>query len=276
MVTAALERIDLNALKRRQQATWASGDYAVIGTTLTITGELLCEAIDLQAGERVLDVACGNGNAALAAARRFAEVTGIDYVPALIERARERAAGERLPVTFQVGDAEALPVPDAAFDAVVSIFGVMFTPDQERAAAELLRACRPGGRIGLVNWTPDSFIGQLFKTIAGYVPPPAGLRSPMLWGTEERLRELFADGISALQTTRRQYVFRYRSAEHLLEVFRNYYGPLTRTFAALPAEGQAALAADLLDLARRHNRAGDRALAAPSDYLEVVAVRRAG
>ncbi len=275
-MTATSTTLDLVAIKGRQQAAWSTGDYAVVGTTLTITGELLCEAIDLQAGERVLDVACGNGNAALAAARRYAEVTGVDYVPALIERARERAGGERLPVTFQVGDAEALPVPDAAFDAVVSIFGVMFTPDQERAAAELLRACRPGGRIGLVNWTPDSFIGQLFKTIAGYVPPPAGLRSPMLWGTEERLRELFADGISALQTTRRQYVFRYRSAEHLLEVFRNYYGPMTRTFAALPAEGQAALAADLLDLARRHNRAGDRALAAPSDYLEVVAVRRAG
>ena len=275
-MTATGTTLDLVAIKGRQQAAWSTGDYAVVGTTLTITGELLCEAIDLQAGERVLDVACGNGNAALAAARRYAEVTGVDYVPALIERARERAAGERLPVTFQVGDAEALPVPDAAFDAVVSIFGVMFTPDQERAAAELLRACRPGGRIGLVNWTPDSFIGQLFKTIAKYVPPPAGLRSPMLWGTEERLRQLFADGISALQTTRRQYVFRYRSAEHLLEVFRNYYGPLTRTFAALPAEGQAALAADILDLARRHNRAGDRALAAPSDYLEVVAVRRAG
>jgi ubiquinone/menaquinone biosynthesis C-methylase UbiE len=274
-MTATSTTPDLVAIKGRQQAAWSTGDYAVVGTTLSITGELLCEAIDLQAGERVLDVACGNGNAALAAARRFADVTGIDYVPALIERARERAGGERLPVTFQVGDAEALPVPDAAFDAVVSIFGVMFTPDQERAAAEMLRACRPGGRIGLVNWTPDSFIGQLFKTIARYVPPPAGLRSPMLWGTEERLRELFADGISALQTTRRQYVFRYRSAEHWLEVFRNYYGPMTRTFAALPAEGQAALTAELLDLARRHNCAGDRALAAPSDYLEVVAVRRA-
>ena len=274
-MTATSTAPDLVAIKGRQQAAWSTGDYAVVGTTLSITGELLCEAIDLQAGERVLDVACGNGNAALAAARRFAEVTGVDYVPALIERARERAAVEHLPATFQVGDAEALPVPDAAFDAVVSIFGVMFTPDQERAAAELLRACRPGGRIGLVNWTPDSFIGQVFKTIGRHVPPPAGLRSPMLWGTEERLRELFADGVSALQATRRQYVFRYRSAEHWLEVFRTYYGPMTRTFAALPAEGQAALAAELLDLARRHNHAGDGALAAPSDYLEVVAVRRA-
>ena len=275
-MTATSTTVDLVAIKDRQQAAWSTGDYAVVGTTLSITGELLCEAIDLQAGERVLDVACGNGNAALAAARRFAEVTGVDYVPALIERARERANAERLPVTFQVGDAEALPVPDAAFDAVVSIFGVMFTPDQERAAAEMLRACRPGGRIGLVNWTPDSFIGQVFKTIGRHVPPPAGLRSPMLSGTEERLRELFADGISTLQVTRRQYVFRYHSAEHWLEVFRTYYGPMTRTFAALPAEGQAALEAELLDLARRLNRAGERALAAPSDYLEVVAVRRAG
>jgi ubiquinone/menaquinone biosynthesis C-methylase UbiE len=264
---------DLAAIKARQQVAWSTGDYAVIGATLSITGELLCEAIDLQAGERLLDVACGNGNAALAAARRFADVTGIDYVPALIERARERAAGERLAATFQIGDAESLPVPDAAFDAVVSIFGVMFTPDQERAAAELLRACRPGGRIGLVSWTPDGFIGHVFRTIGRHAPPPAGLRSPMLWGTEERLRQLFAGGVNSLQTTRRQYVFRYRSAEHWLEVFRTYYGPMTRAFATLSDEGQAALAAELLDLARRHDRAGDGALSVPSDYLEAVAVR---
>jgi SAM-dependent methyltransferase len=264
---------DFAAIKTRQQAAWSTGDYAVVGTTLSITGEMLAEAIDLQAGERVLDVATGNGNAALAAARRYAEVTGIDYVPALIERARERAAAERLPATFQVGDAEDLPVPDAAFDAVVSIFGVMFTPNQEQAAAELLRATRPGGRIGLVSWTPDSFIGQLFKIMGRHVPPPAGVRSPMLWGTEERLREMFGGGVSSLQAMRRRYVFRYHSPEHWLDIFRTYYGPMTRAFATLPADGQAALAADLLALARQHNRSSNGVLAAPSEYLEAVAIR---
>jgi ubiquinone/menaquinone biosynthesis C-methylase UbiE len=273
MSASAIVTPDLAAIKRRQQAAWSTGDYAVIGTTLAITGELLCEAIDLQAGERLLDVACGNGNAALAAARRYAEVTGIDYVPALVERARQRAAAERLPAIFRDGDAEALPVPDATFDAVVSIFGVMFTPDQERAAAELVRACRPGGRIGLVNWTPDSFVGQIFGSIGRHVPPPAGLRSPLLWGTEERLHQLFAGRMSDLRTTRRQFIFRYRSVEHWLEVFRIYYGPMARAFAALPSDGQAALASDLLELATRLNRAGQSALAVPSEYLEVVAVR---
>ncbi|MFC7551108.1 class I SAM-dependent methyltransferase [Pseudoroseomonas wenyumeiae] len=178
---------DFTALKQRQQANWASGDYAVIGVTLQIVGEQLCEAVDLRSGERVLDVAGGNGNASLAAARRFAEVTCTDYVPALLERARLRAEADHLPMQVQTADAEALPFPDASFDVVLSTFGVMFTPDQEKAAAEMARVCRPGGRIGLANWTPGSFVGRLFQLLGRFLPPPAGVRSPALWGTEERL-----------------------------------------------------------------------------------------
>jgi SAM-dependent methyltransferase len=265
---------DYTAIKQRQQATWASGDYAVIGTTLTITGELLCEAVDLRSGQRVLDVAAGNGNATLAAARRWAEVTSTDYVPALLERGRERAAAERLRVTFQEADAEALPFADNSFDVVLSVFGVMFTPNQERAASELLRVCRPGGTIGLANWTPDGFIGQVFRTIGRYVPPPAGVQPPALWGTEARLRELFGDGLSDLAVTRRVFVFRYRSAAHWLEVFRTYYGPVLRAFAALDADGQAGLARDLTALLESRNQGGGETLAVPSEYLEVVARKR--
>src|SRR5215207_6978203 len=205
-------QVDLTAVKSRQQATWSSGDYAVIGTTLTITGELLCEAVDLRPGQRVLDVAAGNGNATLAAARRWADVTSTDYVPALLERGRTRAAAEGLPVIFQHADAEDLPFADGSFDVVLSVFGVMFTPNQEQAAQELLRVCRPGGKIGLANWTPDGFIGHVFRTIGKYVPPPPGVKPPSLWGTEQRLHELFGDGIADLTVNRRMFVFRYRSA----------------------------------------------------------------
>ncbi|HJZ46220.1 MAG TPA: class I SAM-dependent methyltransferase, partial [Roseiflexaceae bacterium] len=214
---------DLAAVKRRQQATWSSGDYAVIGTTLSITGELLCEAVDLRSGQRVLDVAAGNGNATLAAARRWADVTSTDYVAALLEGGRAKAAAENLPVTFQEADAEDLPFADSSFDVVLSVFGVMFTPNQELAAQELLRVCRPGGTIGLANWTPEGFIGQVFRTIGKYIPPPAGVKSPALWGTEARLRELFGAGITALMIQQRFFVFRYRSAQHWLDVFRTYY-----------------------------------------------------
>jgi ubiquinone/menaquinone biosynthesis C-methylase UbiE len=261
-------------LKKVHRAVWAAGDYASVAEVIDDAPprDLLAHAV-VAPGHEVLDVAAGTGNIAIPAAAIGARTVGLDLTPELFETARRRAAEQGVDVEWVEGDAEDLPFEDESFDRVLSAFGVMFAPRHEVVARELARVCRPGGRIGLVNWTPDSFIGQLFKTIAGYVPPPAGLRSPMLWGTEERLRQLFADGISSLQITRRQYVFRYRSAEHWLEVFRTYYGPMTRTFAALPAEGQAALTADLLDLARRHNRAGDRGLAAPSDYLEVVAVR---
>ncbi len=266
--------IDLTAVKQRQHAAWSSGDYAVVGTTLSITGELLCEAVDLRPGERVLDVAAGNGNATLAAARRWANVTSTDYVAALLDRGRARAAAERLPVSFQEADAEQLPFADGSFDVVLSVFGVMFTPDQEQAAHELLRVCRSGGRIGLANWTPEGFIGQVFRTIGKYIPPAPGVSPPALWGTEGRLRELFGDGISQLTITRRFFVFRYHSPEHWLQVFRTYYGPLLKAFAALDHAGQAGLAADLTELLVRFNQGGDETLAVPGEYLEVVATRR--
>ncbi len=265
---------DLMAIKRRQQATWASGDYAVIGTTLSMTGELLCEAVDLRPGQRVLDVAAGNGNATLAAARRWADVTSTDYVPALLERGRAKAVAEGLAVQFQEADAEQLPFADRSFDVVLSVFGVMFTPNQEQAGHELLRVCRPGGTIGLANWTPDGFIGQVFRTVGQYLPPPPGVTSPALWGTEQRLRELFGAGISELTSNRRFFVFRYRSAEHWLQVFRTYYGPMLKAFAALDAAGQAGLARDLTELLERLNRGGAHTLAVPSEYLEMVATRR--
>jgi ubiquinone/menaquinone biosynthesis C-methylase UbiE len=263
---------DLAAIKTRQQGAWSSGDYAVVGTTLQIVGEELCEALDLRAGQKVLDVAAGNGNVSLAAARRWCEVVASDYVPALLERARERADGDRLSIEFREADAEALPFADASFDIVVSTFGVMFTPDQDRAAAELLRVCRRGGKIGLANWTPDGFIGQVFKTIGKHVPPPPGAKSPALWGTRARLAELFEPHASS-QSAQRHFVFRYRSPEHWLEVFKSYYGPLLKTFAALAPAAQAALEQDLLSLIGQFNRSGDRSMVVPSEYLEVVITR---
>jgi ubiquinone/menaquinone biosynthesis C-methylase UbiE len=258
---------DLAAIKARQQGAWSAGDYAVVGTTLQIVGEELCEALDLRSDQKVLDVAAGNGNVALAAARRWCEVVASDYVPALLDRARERAAAERLSIDFREADAEALPFADASFDAVVSSFGVMFTPDQDRAAAELVRVCKRGGKIGLANWTPEGFIGQLFKTIGKHVPPPAGARSPALWGTRARLAELFEAHASSIQSAQRHFVFRYRSPEHWLEVFRTFYGPLLKAFAALAPAAQAALEQDLLSLIGQFNRSGDRSMVVPSEYL---------
>jgi SAM-dependent methyltransferase len=276
MSTATLTRTataapDYAAIKQRQQATWAAGDYAVIGTTLQIVGERLCEAVDLRAGERVLDVAAGNGNATLAAARRFAQVTSTDYVGALLERGKERAAAERLAVTFRVADAEALPFGDGSFDVALSTFGVMFTPDQETSVAELLRVVRRGGRIGFANWTPDGFIGQLFKTIGKHVPPPTGIKSPATWGSEARLAELFPrDDVKA---SRQIFNFRYRSPAHWLEVFKSFYGPMNRAFAALDAAKQAELQADVIALLERMNRGGSQSLIVPGEYLEVVVTK---
>jgi SAM-dependent methyltransferase len=264
---------DFEAIKTRQQGTWSSGDYAVIGTTLQITGETLCEAVDVAAGERVLDVAAGNGNATLAAARRGCEVTASDYVPALLEGTRARAAAEGLTVDLREADAEALPFADATFDVVLSTFGVMFTPHQEQAAAELVRVCRPGGRIGLANWTPSGFVGQMFKIVGRYAPPPAGVRSPLEWGTEARLAELF-HGVQALDVQRRHFVFRYRSAEDWLDTFRNFYGPTHKAFAALgDGEGQVAFEHDLLTLANEYNTSHTGVLRIESEYLEVVALK---
>lgn len=265
---------DLSAVKAKQQAAWSAGDYAIIGRTLQIVGENLCEAVNLRAGERVLDVAAGNGNATLAAARHFAEVTSTDYVPALLERGRARAEAEGLQVTFREADAEALPFADSTFDVVLSTFGVMFTPDQARAAREMLRVCRPGGRIGLANWTPGSFIGELFKVLGRYLPPAAGLRSPALWGTEERLKELFSDAEASIQATPRIFNFRYRSPAHWMEVFRTFYGPVNRAFLALDTPRQDELERDILNLLARFDRGGAGGLVVPSEYLEVVVTRR--
>jgi len=269
-VISTTPTVDLAAVKGKQHLAWSAGDYAVVGTTLQIVGESLCEALDLRAGERVLDVAAGNGNATLAAARRWCDVVSTDYVPALLERGRSRASAEALQVQFEQADAEKLPYDDGSFDVVMSTFGVMFTPDQDKAAAEMSRVCKANGRIGLANWTPESMVGELFKTIGKYLPPAAGVKSPALWGTEERLRELFASRIDSISIERKNFVFRYHNPAHWLEVFRTFYGPMNKAFAALDAEKQQELSADLVALAERFNRATDGTLVAPSEYLEVV------
>jgi SAM-dependent methyltransferase len=271
---AAVSAPDFSAVKTRQQIAWSTGNYAVVGTTLQIVGEDLCEALDLRSGARVLDVAAGNGNATLAAARRWCEVTSTDYVGSLLDAGRARALAEGHSIKFQEADAEKLPFADASFDVVLSTFGVMFTPDQEKAAAELLRVCRPGGRIGLANWTPESFIGQLFKTIGKYLPPAPGVKSPALWGNRARLEELFGKGARNMRAISRHFTFRYRSPAHWLEVFRAYYGPMTRTFAALDEQKRAAFKLEVEALMARDNRSDDTTLVLPSEYLEVVIERK--
>ncbi|HEV2093389.1 MAG TPA: class I SAM-dependent methyltransferase [Rubrobacter sp.] len=264
---------DLSGIKERQQLAWASGDYATFGAAFLIMSELLCEAVDLRPGQTVLDVATGSGNTALAAARRFGETTGIDYVPALLERGRERAAAERLAIAFREGDAESIPFQDAAFDIVLSTVGVMFAPDQEKAAGELLRVCRPGGKIGLANWTPDGFAGELGSLFGRYLPFSPGLKPPVLWGTEERLRELLGAGAGELRIVRRSFVFRYRSVRHYLEILKTQLGPTRETFRALDPARRDDLVGELVDLVGRFNRSGDETMVVPSDYLEVVATR---
>lgn len=265
--------IDFGAIKRKQQSAWASGDYAVIGTTLQIVGESLAEACDLCWDERVLDVAAGNGNASLAAARRGCKVTSTDYVGALLERGAERARADRLEMNFQTADAEALPFAEASFDVVLSTFGVMFTPDQAQAAAEMVRVCRPGGRIGLANWTPDGFIGQMFKTLGRHLPPPPGVQPPSRWGVVSHIESLFGASAASIRATPLMFNFRYRSAAHFIDVFRTWYGPVHKAFAALPVDGAAALERDLTELLNRMNRAGDGALVVSSEYLEIVVTR---
>lgn len=264
--------IDYDTIKQRQRVTWASGDYANIGTRLQIVGEALAEAIDLRAGERVLDVAAGNGNATLAAARRFAHVVSTDYVPDLLEKGAERARANGLDVQFQVADAEALPFEDGSFDVALSTFGVMFTPEHARAARELRRVVRSGGRIGMANWTPEGFIGDLFRVIAKHVPPPAGLQSPMLWGSEPRIVELFGPEATDIRCARRLYNFRYRSAAHWIDVFRNLYGPTHKAYAALDTQHQERLTEDLTTLLERLNVGGPNSLVVPGEYLEVVII----
>ncbi|MDO9223547.1 class I SAM-dependent methyltransferase [Hydrogenophaga taeniospiralis] len=266
--------VDFTALKTRQQGAWASGDYAVIGTTLQIVGEQLAEACDLRCDERVLDVAAGNGNATLAAARRGCLVTSTDYVNSLLERGAERARAERLNVQFQVADVEALPFADGSFDAVLSTFGVMFAPDQRRAATEMARVCRSGGRIGLANWTPDSLVGRMFKVLGRHLPPPAGVSPPSLWGVEPHVVDLFGNRAAGIQVTPRHYNFRYRSAAHFVEVFRNWYGPVHKAFAALPPEQAQTLERELIELLESLNSADATSLVVPSEYLEIVVTLR--
>jgi len=265
---------DFAGIKQKQQITWTSGDYSVIGTTLQIVGESLAEAVDVRAGEHVLDVAAGNGNATLAAARRFADVTSTDYVPSLLDKGAKRAAAEALKVKFQVADAEQLPFGDESFDVALSTFGAMFTPDHTRPAREMLRVVRSGGRIGLTNWTPDGFIGQLFKIVGAYVPPPAGLKSPALWGTEPHIVALFGAQAADIKAVRKIFNFRYRSSAHWLEVFRDYYGPTHKAFAALDPAQQESFEADIVALLNRLNVGGRHSLVVPSEYLEVVITKR--
>ena len=277
MTTTAVRQTatpELVALKSRQQVAWSSGNYAVVGTTLQIVGEQLCEAMDLRAGSKVLDVAAGNGMISLAAARRWCDVTSTDYVPALLESGRARATANGLSIRFMEADAESLPFDDASFDAVVSTFGVMFAPNQAQAASEMMRVCKRGGRIGLANWTPDGFIGQVFKTLGKYLPPPAGAKSPALWGTRAALNEMFGSQASSIKAEPRFFNFRYKSAEHFLDVFKTYYGPVLKAFAALDAAAQQDLHNDLYALIVRMNKSGDATMVVPSEYLEVVITRK--
>ena len=264
---------DYAALKTRQQATWASGDFGHVGTRIQIVGESLCEAVDLRSTDRVLDVAAGNGNASLAAARRYADVTATDYVPELLAQAQRRAAADGLPLLTQVADAEDLPFTEGTFDVALSTYGVMFAPDQERAASELVRVVRSGGRIGLANWTPEGFIGELFRIVGRFVPPPTGLKPASAWGTETRLVELFGPSASEIKATRRHYQFRFLSAEHWIEIFRTYYGPVLEAFAALDPAGQRRLHDALVELLNEWNAGGPDSLVVPGEYLEVVIQR---
>jgi ubiquinone/menaquinone biosynthesis C-methylase UbiE len=272
--TAAKPGPDLKAVKSKQHAAWSSGDYARIGVTLQIVGEQLAEAMDLCAGQKVLDIAAGNGNVTLAAARRWCDVTSTDYVESLLAHGRRRAEAEGLPVDFRIADAEHLPLEDGSFDAVVSTFGAMFSPDQDSTASEMLRVCKPGGRIGLANWTPDGFIGQMFQVIGKYLPPPTGVKSPALWGTRVWIDQTFGTAASVIVAKPSMFNFRYHSPQHFLDIFREYYGPMLKAFEALDASGQKALARDILALTGEMNLASDGTMVVPGEYLEVVVTRR--
>jgi len=266
---------DLSAVKARQRKTWSSGDYAIVGSRIVLISELLAEAADLRAGWDVLDVVCGAGNAALAAARRGARVVGIDYVDGLLAKARTRAAADGLDVEFRLGDAEDLPAADSSFDAVLSAVGAMFAPDHQRVADEIVRVTRPGGTVALASWTPDGFIGEMFQVITGHVPGPAGVPSPMLWGTTRHLRGLFGDALAEARFTERTFTFRFASAEEFVAFFRRWYGPTLKAFEALDETGRTELAAGLTDLVRRHDRLGDgNGVVVPSTYLEAVLTLR--
>jgi len=273
-MTTATARADLSVIKARQQKTWASGDFAVVASRIVLASELLADAADLRAGWKVLDVACGNGNATLAAARSGTYALGIDYVPELLEGGRGRAVAEGLDVEFRLGDAEDLPVEDASFDAVLSVFGTMFAPDHQRAADEIIRAARPGGTVGLASWTPDGFIGQMFGVIARHVPAPPGVGSPLLWGTEQHLSGLFGAAAADARSVRRTCTWRFTSPEEFVTFFRRWYGPVLKAFEGLGQGGRAALAHDLAQLARHWDRNHGGSIAIPATYLETILTLR--
>jgi len=273
-MSTATAHADLSVIKSRQKETWASGDFAVIAARIVLVSELLADAADLRAGWRVLDVACGNGNATLAAARSNTHALGVDFVPELLEGGRRRAAAERLDVEFRLGDAENLPVEDASFDAVLSVFGAMFAPDHQRTADEIVRAARPGGTVGLASWTPDGFVGEMFGVITRHVPAPPGLDSPMLWGTDQHLSDLFGGAVAEARSVRRTFTLRFASAEDFVADFRSWYGPTVKAFEALNEDGRAALAADLAELAREWDRNHGGSIAIPATYLESVLTLR--
>ena len=268
------ETVSIGEVRQAQQRTWSEGDFSMVGSLIIKVSEDLAEALEIVPDERVLDVACGSGNSAIAAARRaWGNTVGVDFVPALLERARERAAAERLEIEFVEGDAAELPFADGEFDVVMSTFGAMFAPEQEKTASELLRVCRSGGRIGMANWVPDGEVGKMFMTVAKHAPPPPGFKPPLIWGVEDSLRELFGDGISDLRVERRTSRQVFRSADHWLEFFRTYFGPTKVAFERVGPDGEEALASDLRDFLEESNSAGDRALVLDADYLEVVAIR---
>jgi ubiquinone/menaquinone biosynthesis C-methylase UbiE len=274
-VTATSTTPDLSVVKSKQQQTWSSGDYSVIAARIVLASERLANAADLRAGSQVLDVACGSGNATIAAARHNTRAVGIDYAPTLLEDARARAEAEGLDVEFRLGDAEELPCADGSFDVVLSVFGSMFAPDHNRTASEMVRVARPGGRIALASWTPDGFIGQMFGVIRAHVPGPAGLQSPMLWGNEEHLVQIYGDAVADIASVTKVQTFRHTSPEEFVEFFRRWYGPTLAAFAALDESGRKSLATGLADLAREWDRNKDGgSICLPSEYLETVITLR--
>src|SRR6476659_274312 len=265
---------DLEAITQVQQGIWSKGDFAMVAGIVFNASENLAEALDIVPDERVLDVACGSGNGAISAARRsWGGTVGADYVPALLERGRERAAAERLEVEFVEADAQDLPFGEAEFDVTMSIFGAMFAPDQPKTAAERLRVTRPGGRIGMANWSPEGSVGKMFQTISKHAPPPPGVESPLQWGTEERVRELFGDGASEIRFEPRISRQPFRSADHYIEFFRTYFGPTQTAYERVGPEGEQALTDDLRSVLEGANTAGDRAMVLEAEYLQMIAIR---
>ena len=267
------EMPNYEAIKEKQNAAWGSGNYALIGSTLQLTGEELAERMNLPAGSKVLDVAAGNGNATMAFARRWAEVTSTDYVDTLLNFGKQRAEAEGFDVKYLIADAENLQVDYGDYDAVVSTFGVMFAPNQAKAASELIRACKSGGKIGMANWTPDGFIGQLFKVIGKHVAPPKGVKSPALWGTGDWLGDHFGDSAKSIEIIEKQFKFKYPSPEFFVDFFRKYYGPVHKACLALDEQGQINLENDILAIIDDLNVAEDGTMCVPSDYLEVIVTK---